>query len=99
MNDLFANKHPRSVQKLLDDLKILIDQRDSKDAPKDSNVVSLHKATGRKKNKDMIRQYQQLAGPVAEYFFKHGENVTFDSYLKVMRQLLYKLDEINEQDQ
>src|SRR3989344_82158 len=92
MSEHFFMKHmdvPSSVKHIMQELKVLLEERRRARHEKatQGNVTDFHAVQNTRKLDELIEQYQQLSKPVAEYFLKSGDDVTFRLYLQFKAQL------------
>lgn len=86
---LFKSNKPQAVDELINELRVLIDQRNGSQGRED-NVVNLHRQAQSKELDGKLEKYQQLIGPTKEFFSKQGEEVSYEAlveYLETLKNL------------
>lgn len=99
MSNFFLNNMPQAVSQLMTDLRVMLDRRNKVKPTRTKlgdNVVSLREATENKDEDWIMEKYQELAGPVKDFFFKNGEELTQESFLKFMNELAYQQKALTE---
>lgn len=81
-----ARHVPASVDELMTDLQVKLDQR-KLPLQLERHTIQYNQINQGDKDIALIKQYQQLAGAVKKYFFKQGKEVTYESYREFMQKM------------
>ena len=82
----FLKDKPQAVTNFMNELRVMIDQREA--SASENNVINFSRAVKKQEVSGLLEKYQELAGPVSEYFLKTGEEVTYNSFLKFMNEFV-----------
>ncbi len=76
---LKGKKQPASVEELMTKLRVMLDKRRASK----NNVIDFSHAADRSQDADFLGEYQALAGAVTDYFFKKGEELSYEDYYEL----------------
>jgi hypothetical protein len=78
------NKQPPAVEELMTELRVMLDKRRPASI---NNVIDFTQAADRSEDALFLEEYQALAGAVTRYFFKQGDELSYEDYYYLQQQI------------